>query len=536
MQPVPSMAAPGRRLPSGVCAYPYAAGLFAIAGQAFRLARFDHAMSNPATTCHSDSRPGAFAVSPQPATSLHRATPATLEAVLEQLPPAQARWARAAGFDAQPGRILLLPGMPGGGRSEGQGEGTGLAGVLVGVDPDQPLWQLAGLPTALPLGTYTLADADEAQRPHLLLGWALGALPSTRQARQSGAATGPSLAHLVASPDEQAAVAPMAAAIGEVRRLVNLPANQLGPEQLAQAVADLAARHGARYRQWVGDELPAEGFALVHAVGQAAAQAPRVAELTWGDAALPHVVLIGKGVCFDSGGLDLKPAAGMRWMKKDMGGAAHALALADLVMRAGLPIHLKLLVPAVENATGAGALRPGDIIEAGDGRRVEIENTDAEGRLLLADALHHAIRSAPTPPALLIDLATLTGAARTALGPDLPALFSNHDDWAEALLAQGRAQADPLWRLPLWAPYRRMLRSDQADLLNAASTPQGGAITAALFLESFVPPELPWLHLDLFAWNLEERPGRPRGGEAQGLRALYALLSQRFASARSAFA
>jgi len=289
----------------------------------------------------------------------------------------------------------------------------------------------------------------------------------------------------------------------------------------------------------VGDELPAAGFALVHAVGRAAsqaAQAPRVAELTWGDAALPHVVLIGKGVCFDSGGLDLKPAAGMRWMKKDMGGAAHALALADLLMQAGLPIHLKLLVPAVENAVGAGALRPGDIIEAGDGRRVEIENTDAEGRLLLADALHYAIRSAPTPPALLIDLATLTGAARTALGPDLPALFSNHDGWAEALLTQGCSQADPLWRLPLWAPYRRMLRSDQADLLNAASTPQGGAITAALFLESFVPPELPWLHLDLFAWNLEERPGRPRGGEAQGLRALYALLSQRFASARSAFA
>lgn len=510
------------------------------AESALRLARFASTMSSPATS--SPSQSGAFATSPQPATALHRATPATLAAVLEQLPPAQARWARAAGFDAQPGRILLLPGMQSEVQREGQGEGTALAGVLVGVDPDQPLWQLAGLPPALPPGTYALADADEAQRPHLLLGWALGALPSTRQTRQSDAATAPSLAQLVASPDEQAAVAPMAAAIGEVRRLVNLPANQLGPEQLAQAVADLAARHGARYRQWVGDELPAAGFALVHAVGRAAsqasqaAQAPRVAELTWGDAALPHVVLIGKGVCFDSGGLDLKPAAGMRWMKKDMGGAAHALALADLLMQAGLPIHLKLLVPAVENAVGAGALRPGDIIEAGDGRRVEIENTDAEGRLLLADALHHAIRSAPTPPALLIDLATLTGAARTALGPDLPALFSNHDGWADELLAQGRAQADPLWRLPLWAPYRRMLRSDQADLLNAASTPQGGAITAALFLESFVPPELPWLHLDLFAWNLEERPGRPRGGEAQGLRALYALLSQRFASARSAFA
>lgn len=479
-------------------------------------------MSSPATS--SPRQPGAFATFPPSATALHRATPATLAAVLEQLPAAQARWARAAGFDAQPGRILLLPDM----QAEGQGEGTALAGVLVGVDPNPPLWQLAGLPAALPPGTYMLADADEAQRSPLLLGWALGALPSTSQARQPGAAPRPCTPQLLASADEQAAIAPMAAAIGEVRRLVNLPANLLGPQELALVVQGLAERHGARYRQWVGDALPAEGFALVHAVGRAAAQAPRVAELTWGDASLPHVVLIGKGVCFDSGGLDLKPAAGMRWMKKDMGGAAHAIALADLVMQAGLRVHLKLLVPAVENAVGAGALRPGDIIEAGDGRRVEMENTDAEGRLLLADALHHVIRTAPTPAALVIDLATLTGAARTALGPDLPALFSNHDGWAEALLAQAREQADPLWRLPLWAPYRRMLRSDQADLLNAASAPLGGAITAALFLESFVPPEVPWLHLDLFAWNQEERPGRPKGGEAQGLRALFALLAQRF--------
>lgn len=483
-------------------------------------------MSSPAAS--SSLQSSAFATFPQPATALHRATPATLATVLEQLLPAQARWARSAGFDAQPGRILLLPDM----QAEGQGEGTALAGVLVGVDPDQPLWQLAGLPAALPPGTYTLADADAdaAQRSPLLLGWALGALPSTSQARPPGTAPRPCTPQLLASADEQAAIAPLAAAIGEVRRLVNLPANLLGPQELALAVQGLASRHGARYRQWVGGELPAEGFALVHAVGRAAAQAPRVAELTWGDAALPHVVLIGKGVCFDSGGLDLKPAAGMRWMKKDMGGAAHAIALADLVMQAGLPVHLKLLVPAVENAVGAGALRPGDIVEAGDGRRVEIENTDAEGRLLLADALHHAIRTAPQPPALVIDLATLTGAARTALGPDLPALFSNHDGWADALQVQSRAQHDPLWRLPLWAPYRRMLRSDQADLLNAAAAPLGGAITAALFLESFVPAGVPWLHLDLFAWNLEERPGRPKGGEAQGLRALFALLSQRFAA------
>lgn len=468
----------------------------------------------------------AFAQPPQQAVALYRVTPASLAATLDRLPPAQAHWARSAGFEPQPGRLLLLPGADG-----------AVAGVLIGIDPAQLLWQLAGLPGLLPPGIYGLADTEPADRPPLLLGWALGALPSTRQARQAAAVADGGvdagdaalLPQLLASADEQAAIAPLALATGEVRRLVNLPANQLGPQELALAVERLAARHGARYRQWVGDALPAEGFALVHAVGRAAAQAPRVAELTLGDAGLPHVVLIGKGVCFDSGGLDLKPAAGMRWMKKDMGGAAHAIALADLVMQAGLAVHLKLLVPAVENAVGAAALRPGDIIEAGDGRRVEIENTDAEGRLILADALHHAIRNAPTPPALVIDLATLTGAARTALGPDLPALFSNHDGWAEALLAQARDQADPLWRLPLWAPYRRMLRSDQADLLNAASAPLGGAITAALFLESFVPPELPWLHLDLFAWNLEERPGRPKGGEAQGLRALFSLLAQRFA-------
>ena len=489
-------------------------------------------MSIPITTVHSDSRPGAFAISSQPATALHRATPATLAAVLEQLPSAQARWARAAGFDAQPGRILLLPGMQAEVQSEGQGEGTALAGVLVGVDPDQPLWQLAGLPAALPAGTYTLADADEAQRPHLLLGWALGALPSTRQARQSDAATAPSLAlslaRLVASPDEQAAVAPMAAAIGDVRRLVNLPANQLGPEQLAQAVADLAARHGARYRQWVGDELPAAGFALVHAVGQAAsqaAQAPRVAELTWGDAALPHVVLIGKGVCFDSGGLDLKPAAGMRWMKKDMGGAAHAIALARLIMQAKLPVRLCLLVPAVENAISGDAMRPGDIVRTSAGLTVEIHNTDAEGRLILGDALTHA---AVDKPELVIDMATLTGAARVALGPELPALFSNDEATAAGLLQHADETADPLWRMPLWRPYRRMLDSSFADMTNAATGGHAGAITAALYLERFAPAGAAWVHIDVFAWNDAARPGRPRGGEAQGLRALFSYLQARY--------
>ncbi|KAF1021203.1 MAG: putative cytosol aminopeptidase [Paracidovorax wautersii] len=481
-------------------------------------------LSNDAMTAHTDnsaqSSHAAFTTGLPPtqqAIPIYRTTPSDLPSVLAQLPAPQALWARTTGFDASPATTLLLPGAD-----------HDLGGVLLGVDPAQPLWQLAGLPAVLPSGIYRLASPAPAEHAALLhLGWALGALP-THKSTENQAGHG---ARLLLSPDEQDAVAPLVDAVRHVRRLVNLPANHLGPAQLASEVRQLAERHGAHYREWVGEALPAAGFALVHAVGQAASQAPRVTELTWGEDHLPLVVIVGKGVCFDSGGLDLKPAAGMRWMKKDMGGAAHGIALAELVMRARLAVRIQLVIPAVENAVGAGALRPGDIITAGNGTEVEIENTDAEGRLILADALHHAIQNAATPPALVIDLATLTGAARMALGPDLPALFSNHDDWANALLRVAQQHADPLWRLPLWAPYRRMLKSDHADTLNAASRPMGGAITAALFLENFVPAQLPWLHLDLFAWNLDARPGRPPGGEAQGLRALFALLSERFPAA-----
>ncbi|MFZ4285839.1 leucyl aminopeptidase family protein [Variovorax sp. HJSM1_2] len=466
------------------------------------------------------TQPPFFTLPTETAIPLYRVTPSSLPSLLEKLPPAQAQWVRAAGFEATPGRSLLLP-----------GEDHSVAGVLIGVDAAQPLWQLAALPRVLPPGVYTLAEATEPEHTTLLLlGWALGALPSSKQT-STNTAHPVGAAQLQASQAEQELITPLATAIGEVRRLVNLPANQLGPTQLAANVRQLAERHDAEYREWVGDALPDAGFALVHAVGQAAADAPRVAQLRWGDASHPHVVLIGKGVCFDTGGLDLKPATGMRWMKKDMGGAAHAIALAGLVIAAQLPVQLTLVVPAVENAVGAGALRPGDIVKAGNGLLVEIENTDAEGRLILADALHHALKDTSHAPALVIDLATLTGAARMALGPELPALFSNHDGWAHELLAQAQQQADPLWRLPLWAPYRSMLKSDHADTLNASTAPLGGAITAALFLENFVPKHVPWLHLDLFAWNLEERPGRPKGGEAQGLRALFALLAQRFPKA-----
>ncbi|MGA9422281.1 MAG: leucyl aminopeptidase family protein, partial [Rhodanobacteraceae bacterium] len=267
-------------------------------------------------------------------------------------------------------------------------------------------------------------------------------------------------------------------------------------------------------------------FPAIHAVGRASHRAPRLAMLTHGQADAPHVALVGKGVCFDTGGLDLKTADGMRWMKKDMGGAAHALALAGLILESGLPVRLSLLIPAVENAIGGNAYRPGEIIRTRAGLNVEIDNTDAEGRLVLCDALAFA---AEQKPDLIVDFATLTGAARVALGPDLPVLFSNRDDIAEALLASARATNDPLWRLPLWRPYLSMLESTIGDLTNSARSRHAGAIVAALFLERFVPETRAWCHIDVYAWNDSDKPGRPRGGEAQGLRACFDFLKRRYA-------
>jgi leucyl aminopeptidase len=300
----------------------------------------------------------------------------------------------------------------------------------------------------------------------------------------------------------------------------------LGPEELAAEVRDLAGRSGASYREWIGDELLNANFPTIHAVGRASHRAPRLAELTYGAAGAPHLVLIGKGVCFDTGGLDIKPADGMRWMKKDMGGAAHAIALAELVLEAKLPVRLTLLIPAVENSIAGNAYRPGEVIKTRGGLTVEIDNTDAEGRLVLCDALAYA---AEQKPDLILDFATLTGAARVALGPDLPALFANRDDIADALLAASRETRDPLWRLPLWRPYLAMLDSYVADLANAGASRHAGAITAALYLERFVSESQAWCHLDVYSWNDGEKPGRPRGGEAQGLRAYFGWLQKRYA-------
>ncbi len=436
--------------------------------------------------------------------------PGDLDPWLDGRPESERRWVRAAGFRAKSASACLLPGADG-----------GPAGAVAGLGDDGSLWDWAALPATLPAGVYRLdADGADWDADRAALGWALGTYAYTRY-RDSDAR----FATLVwPAGCDRAAVTRAAQATVLVRDLINTPAEDMGPEELADAVYSVGNRHGATVEVTVLDDLR-ERYPSVHAVGRASDRAPRMIDMTWGHEAAPKVTLVGKGVCFDSGGLDIKPAAGMKLMKKDMGGAAHALGLAQMVMAAALPVRLRLLIPAVENSISGSALRPLDVITTRAGLTVEIGNTDAEGRVILADALAEA---AAEEPALLVDLATLTGAARVALGADLPALFCNDDDLAADLMAFGRVEDDPLWRLPLWRPYRRDIESRVADLVNATDGGLGGAITAALFLEAFVKPAAPWVHVDLMGWNTKGRPGRPEGGEAMGLRALYALIYDRF--------
>jgi leucyl aminopeptidase len=319
----------------------------------------------------------------------------------------------------------------------------------------------------------------------------------------------------------------LARGIGLARDLINTPAEDMGPADLAAAAEEMAAKHGAYCRIIVGDALLGENYPAIHAVGRASApsRAPRLIDIVWGEENAPKLTLVGKGVSFDTGGLDLKPSGGMRLMKKDMGGAATVLGLASAIMDAGLRVRLRVLIPAVENSVSAESIRPLDIIRTRKGLTVEVGNTDAEGRLILGDALAEADSE---KPALIIDMATLTGAARSALGPDLPALFVNDDSWAATFLAAGTKENDPLWRLPLWPGYRKMLASPIADLNNVSESPFAGAILGGLYLESFVSKDTPWAHIDTYAWNQSNRPGRPEGGEALALRALYAALMERF--------
>ena len=385
-------------------------------------------------------------------------------------------------------------------------------------------WCLAKLAESLSEGTYKLASGEPGRAA---LGWLLGQHRFDSYRSKDDAERGPRVLVTGDAAQIEGQVR-LADATALVRDLVNTPAGDLGPAEIEKAVRDAATALGAQVRVTAGKDL-VSGYPLIAAVGGAAseARAPRLIELEWGKADAPRVAIVGKGVCFDSGGLDLKSASGMRLMKKDMGGSAHALALARLVIQGKLPVRLHLLIPAVENAVSGAAYRPGDVIKSRAGTFVEIDNTDAEGRLILADAL---TRAAEDKPELIVDFATLTGAARIALGPDLPAMFASNDDLAADTEAESREVEDPLWRMPLWEPYSDMLKSDIADIANAGGAPMAGCITAAMFLKRFVPEQIAWTHLDTYAWRDAASPGRPKGGEALGLRAFYALLQRRYGS------
>jgi len=417
-------------------------------------------------------------------------------------------------FDGKPGFVIL----PRGGEFE----------VVSAVKNAQELspWCLAQLGAGLPEGTYKLADGEPGKAA---LGWLLAQHRFDEyRSKKDEAEPGPRvlLTGEAANIDETAR---LAEATALVRDLVNTPAADLGPAELEDAAREEANRGGVKLRVTSGEEL-AKGYPLIAAVGAAASQdrAPRLIELEWGKPEDPRIAIIGKGVCFDSGGLDLKPAAGMRLMKKDMGGAAHALAVTRLIMAARLPVRLHLLIPAVENAVSGTAYRPGDVVKSRKGTFVEVDNTDAEGRLILADAL---AKAAEAEPELIVDFATLTGAARVALGPDLPAFFANSNELASSVEQVSRDVEDPIWRMPLWEPYDEMLKSDIADFANASNTPMAGCITAALFLKKFVPEAINWAHLDTYAWRDAAKPGRPKGGDALGLRAIFAMLTNRYLQA-----
>jgi leucyl aminopeptidase len=446
----------------------------------------------------------------QEAIPIHLVNKESFEAWAKKLSGPQRAALAAQKFDGGGYQVGIVP----------DGEGWFAVGGVA--DPAKlSSWCMAKLAESLPAGTYRRADGEPGPA---LFGWQTAQYRFTRY-REDKDAAGPRML-LTTEVGRIAAAEAEAKATFLVQDLVNTPAEDMGPAALEAAAEALAKEHGAKVKVTRGDSLEQE-FPMVHAVGRAAGRshAPRMIEIEWGDAKAPKLALVGKGVCFDSGGLDIKSAAGMLLMKKDMGGAAHALALAGLVMGAGLKVRLQVLVPAVENAVSGNAFRPGDVLRSRKGLSVEIGNTDAEGRLILADALALASEGHPE---LIVDFATLTGAARVALGPDLPALFSRQDETAEALLAGGKDSDDPVWRLPLHEAYAEWLKSDIADTNNAHANAFAGSSVAALFLDKFVGEGIDWAHFDTFAWQPNAKPGRPKGGAALGLRASWAMLRQRF--------
>ncbi len=431
-----------------------------------------------------------------------------LEGWLEQAAAEQRNWVEAAGFDGEAGSHLVVPGSDG-------APGT----VLVGFDPDHPLWTLAGLPGELPAGVYRLAGDPEQHAELLTIGWALGHYRFDRYKPGK-----PLQARLVVSEDIRPRLEIIRDALFRTRDLVNTPSADLGPAELAEVAAALAERCEADFRVIQGEALEKE-FPAIHAVGQASTRAPRLLTMRWGNPDHPSLALVGKGVVFDTGGLNIKPGSGMVLMKKDMGGAAHALGLAEMIMRLKLPVHLRVYIPAVENSIAGNAYRPSDILTTRNGTTIEIGNTDAEGRVVLSDALTLAAEEGASR---IIDFATLTGAARVALGEDLPPLYARDTGQARAIQDLSFAIEDPLWHMPLYKPYKHQIEPKIAELSNTGTTSQGGSLTAALFLDHFVPEGIDWMHLDIYAWNLSDRPGRPAGGEAQCLRAMLGWLEREY--------
>ncbi|MGJ4955961.1 leucyl aminopeptidase family protein [Bradyrhizobium sp. HKCCYLRH2015] len=440
-------------------------------------------------------------------------TKASWPGIKESLSAEARNFAEANVYTAKPGSYLALPGADG-----------RIAQVLFGIEDDdakhRDLFRPGALPGLLPAGTYRFANAPHDARL-AALAFALGSYLFGRYRK----AETPEVRLVPPDGVDAAELSRLADAATLARDLVNTPSNDMGPEELEAAAKQVADRFGARFTSIVGDDLLEQNHPLIHAVGRASTRAPRLIELVWGDASHPKVTLVGKGVCFDTGGLDLKPSSSMLLMKKDMGGAANVLALAQMVMDAGLKLHLRVLIPAVENAVAGNAFRPMDVFPSRKGITVEIGNTDAEGRLVLADALALADEDKPD---LLIDMGTLTGAARVALGPDLPPFYTQDEALAADVARCAAAENDPLWRMPLWAPYDSWLDSKVATINNAPSGGFAGSITCALFLQRFVEHARSWLHLDIFAWTPSAKPGRPEGGECQAARALYKLLSERY--------
>lgn len=420
-------------------------------------------------------------------------------------------WAESCSFNGKPDTYCLVPGNDG-----------KISRVLAGVSPTLDIWSIAGLSDRLPPGTYRLeSPLSEHNAERMLLGWLLGSYRFSRY-KDDGKLFPELLPPLGANYKK---IRAHAEAIYMARDLINTPANDMGPAELASACAKVAKAFGAQCNEIIGEELLKKNYPAIYTVGKASERSPRLIDLRWGNPRHPKITLVGKGVCFDSGGLDIKTSSGMKLMKKDMAGAACALALAQMIMEAQLPVRLRVLIPAVENSISGNAYRPLDVIPTRKGLTIEIGNTDAEGRIILCDALFEACTEKPD---LLLDFATLTGAARTALGVDIPALFTQNDKLAADVARHSIKEHDPIWRLPLWHGYRKMLDSSVADLNSAPDSPYAGAITAALYLNEFVNSSICWAHIDMMAWNLSSRPGRPEGGDIMAIRAFYAFIEERF--------